>query len=249
MGSSTVIVGDAVSDKPIQTIRTPKPYPHGIAIHDGIDRILITETIKPDLTEPGETITVIEASTGKVLNSHKVSNKPSPAGVAPVEILFVPGSNPPVAYVTNMFGASLWVATWDPEKKDFVVEESVDLGPLKGNVPLEMYFNEAGDRLYITTANPGQFHIFEMGDDVRHPKHLGAIPAAGGAHHVAFTKDGRYAYVQNNLLGLPDMNDGSITVIDMKTQKVLNSIDTFKAQGLLPNLIVLLPEWNDPAGH
>ncbi len=249
MGSSTVIVGDAVADKPIQTIRTAKPYPHGIAIHDGIDRILITGTIKHDLTEPGETITVIEASTGKVLNSHKVSKKPSPSGEAPVEILFVPGSNPPVAYVTNMFGASLWAATWDPEKKDFVVEESVDLGPLKGNVPLEMYFNEAGDRLYITTANPGQFHIFEMGDDVRHPKHLGAIPAAGGAHHVAFTKDGRYAYVQNNLLGLPDMNDGSITVIDMKTQKVLNTIDTFKAQGLLPNLIVLLPEWNDPAGH
>ncbi len=38
MGSNAVIVGDAVSDKPIQTISTPKPYPHGIAIHDGIDR-------------------------------------------------------------------------------------------------------------------------------------------------------------------------------------------------------------------
>jgi DNA-binding beta-propeller fold protein YncE len=90
MGSNAVIVGDAVSDKPIQTISTPKPYPHGIAIHDGIDRILITETIKHDLTEPGETITVIEASTGKPLNSHKVSDKASPSGVAPVEIVFFP---------------------------------------------------------------------------------------------------------------------------------------------------------------
>ena len=249
MGSSTVIVGDAVADKAIQTIRTSKPYPHGIAIHDGIDRILITGTIKDDLTEPGETITAIEASTGKVLNSHKVSTKPSPSGVAPVEVVFVPGTNPPVAYVTNMFGASLWAATWDPKKEDFVVGEAVDLGPVNGNVPLEIYFNEAGDRFYLTTAIPGQFHIFEVGDDITHPKHLGAIPAAGGAHHVAFTKDGKYAYVQNNLLGLPDMNDGSITVIDMKTEKALKSIDTFKAQGLLPNLIVLLPEWNDPAGH
>jgi DNA-binding beta-propeller fold protein YncE len=249
MGSSTVIVGDAVSDKAIQTIRTSKHYPHGIAIHDGIDRILITGTIKHDLTEPGETITAIEASTGKVLNSHKVSTKPSPSGVAPVEVLFVPGTNPPVAYVTNMFGASLWAATWDPKKEDFVVGEAVDLGPVNGNVPLEMYFNKAGDRFYLTTAIPGQFHVFEVGDDVMHPKHLGAIPAAGGAHHVAFTKDGKYAFVQNNLLGLPDMNEGSITVIDMKTQTALSRIDTFKEQGLNPNLIVLLPEWNDPAGH
>jgi DNA-binding beta-propeller fold protein YncE len=218
-------------------------------VHDGIDRILVTETIKHDLTEPGETITAIEASTGKVLNSHKVSTKPSPAGVAPVEILFVPGSNPPVAYVTNMFGASLWAATWDPAKEDFVVEEAVDLGPVNGNVPLEMYFNEAGDRFYLTTAIPGQFHIFDISQDPKRPKLLKSLPAAGGAHHVAFTKDGKYAYVQNNLLGLKDMNDGSITVIDMKTEKAVGSINTFKEQGLNPNLIVLLPEWNDPAGH
>ena len=63
MGSSAVIVGDAIADKPIKTIRTPKPYPHGIAIHSGIDRILITETISHELKNPGETITAIEAST------------------------------------------------------------------------------------------------------------------------------------------------------------------------------------------
>ncbi len=66
---------------------------------------------------------------------------------------------------------------------------------------------------------------------------------------MAFTKDGQYAFVQNNLLSLPDMSDGSITVIDLKEEKVVKSIDTFKDQGLNPNLIVLLPEWNDPAGH
>ena len=248
MGSNAVIVGDAVSDKPIQTISTPKPYPHGIAIHDGIDRILITETIKHDLTEPGETITVIEASTGKPLNSHKLSDKPSPSGVAPVEILFIPGTTPPVAYVTNMFGASVWGAFWNPAKKDFDVQQVLDLAPLNGGVPLEMYFNAAADRFYLTTANPGQFHIFGI-DDPKNPKLLKTIPAAGGAHHVAFTKDGQYAFVQNNLLGLEGMNDGSITVIDLKEESVVKSINTFKDRGLNPNLIVLLPEWNDPAGH
>ena len=249
MGSNAVIVGDAVTDKPIKTIATPKPYPHGIAVHEGIDRILITETIKHDLTEPGETITAIEASTGTPLKSYKVSTKPSPAGEAPVEILFVPGSNPPVAYVTNMFGASLWTAEWDPKKKDFTVEQAIDLAPINGNVPLEMYFNAKGDRFYLTTANPGQLHIFDIGNGPKQPKLLKSIATAGGAHHVAFTKDGRYAFVQNNFLGLPGMNDGSITVIDMKTEEVINSVDTFKDQGLIPNSIVLLPEWNDPAGH
>ena len=249
MGSNAVIVGDAVSDKPIQTINTPKPYPHGIAIHDGIDRILITETIKHDLTEPGETITVIEASTGKPLNSHKVSTKPSPSGVAPVEILFVPKSDPPVAYITNMFGASLWTATWDAAKKDFNVQQAIDLAPLNGGVPLEMYFNKAADRLYLTTANPGKLHIFDLSGGPLAPKLLKTIDAAGGARHVAFTKDGRYAFVQNNLLGLDGMNDASITVVDLNEEKVIKSMNTFKNRGLNPNLIVLLPEWNDPAGY
>ncbi len=158
MGSNKVIVGDAVSDKPIQSISTPKPYPHGIALHDGIDRILITGTIKHDLTDPGETITVIEASTGKPLNSHKLSDKPSPSGVAPVEILFVPRSNPPVAYVTNMFGGTLWAAQWDPAKRDFDVSQVFDFNPIKVGMPLEMYFNPKADRLYVTTASPGNFH-------------------------------------------------------------------------------------------
>ena len=249
MGSNAVIIGDAIGDKPFKTVATPKPYPHGIAIHEDIDRILITGTIKHDLTEPGETITVIEASTGKPLSSHKVSDKPSPAGVAPVEVLFVPGSSPPVAYITNMFGASLWAATWDPGKKDFDVGQVLDLTPLNGGVPLEMYFNPEGDRFYLTTASPGQLHIFDISKGPKAPKLLKSIPTANGAHHVAFTKDGRYAFVQNNLLGLPGMSDGSITVVDLAKGEVVASVDTLKNQGLNPNLIVLLPEWNDPAGH
>jgi DNA-binding beta-propeller fold protein YncE len=198
MGSQNVIVGDAVSDKPTKTISVPKPYPHGIAIHDGIDRVLITSTVRPsDLKDPGETMTVIEASTGKVLSTHKLSNKPSPAGEAPVEILFVPGANPPVAYVTNMLGGTLWTAKWNPEKKDFDVRQAFDFGPTNSGVPLEMYFNKNADRLYVTTAKPGHFHIFDLSKDPADPKLIKSIPAAEGAHHVAFTQDWRYAFVQN----------------------------------------------------
>lgn len=156
MGSSKLIIGDAASDQPTKTVSLPKPYPHGIAIHSGIDRLLLTNTVRAsDLKDAGEMITVVEASTGKVLATHKVSNKPSPAGEAPVEILFVPGANPPVAYITNMFGGTLWTATWNPQKKDFDVAQVFDFATVKSGIPLEIYFSGKANRLYVSTAKPG----------------------------------------------------------------------------------------------
>ena len=249
MGSNKVIVGDRATDRVIRIIDVPK-YPHGIAVHNGIDRLLVASTVRAsDLGDPGETITAVEASTGKVLSTHKVTQKPSPAGDAPVEILFVPRSNPPVAYITNMYGGTLSVAVWDPTKKDFNVRQAFDFAPHKAGVPLEMYFNKEADRFYVTTAKPGHFHIFDISGDPTQPKLLKTLPAAEGAHHVAFTKDWRYAFVQNSLLNLPGMSDGSITVIDLKTETVIGSIDTLKNEGFNPNSMVLLPEWNDLAGH
>ena len=249
MGSQAMIVGDAVADKALKTVQVGVPYPHGIAIHNGIDRILVTSTVRAsDLGDAGEAINAIEASSGKVLGSYKVSNKPSPAGDAPVEILFVPGANPPVAYVTNMYGGTLWTATWNAAKKDFDVAQVHDFATQKAGVPLEIYFNKKGDRMYVTTAKPGQVHIFDTTKPAQ-PKLLKSIPAAEGAHHVAFTKDGRYAFVQNALLNLPGMSDGSITVIDLKAENVVRSVDTLKNAGYNPNSIVLLPQWNDLAGH
>ena len=43
--------------------------------------------------------------------------------------------------------------------------------------------------------------------------------------------------------------NGSITVIDLRQEKVVGSVDTLKNQGFNPNSIVLLPEWNHLAGH
>ena len=250
MGSQNVIVGDAVADKPLRSIALPKPYPHGVAIHEGIDRMLVTSTVRAtDLKDAGETISVVELSTGKPLASHKVSGKPSPAGEAPVEVVFLPASSPPLAYVTNMYGGTLWAAAWNPAKKDFEVAQAFDFGSVKSGVPLEMYVNAKGDRLYVTTAKPGHFHILDISKDAKAPQLLKSLPAAEGAHHVAFTKDWRYAFVQNALLSLPGMSDGSITVIDLEKEEVIGSVDTLKKQGFNPNSIVLLPEWNHPAGH
>jgi DNA-binding beta-propeller fold protein YncE len=250
MGSDAVIIGDAVTDTPRRTITLPLKYPHGIAIHNGIDRILVTSTVRAsDLGDPGEAIGVLEASTGRWLGEIKVSTKPSPAKAAPVEILFVPKSDPPVAFVTNMYEGTLAALTWNPATKSFDFSQAFDFGPMKMGVPLEMYFTPGGGTMYVTTAKPGHLHVFDVGKNPAVPVHKKAIPAAEGAHHVAFTRDWKYAFVQNTLLNLPGMSDGSITVIDLEHGDVVASVDRLKETGYNPNCIVLLPKWNHLAGH
>ncbi len=251
MGSNVVIKGNAMTDQVQQLISMPKLYPHGIAINSSIDRILVTSTVRAsDLKDPGETITVVQASTGKVLGHHKVSTKDSPSGEAPVEVLFVPNINPPVAYITNMFGNTLWTATWNSKTNDFDVAKAYDFANSGASVPLEIYFLNNSTRMYISTANPGHMHIFDIsGDNLHKPKLIKTLKGEEGSHHIAFTKDNQYAFIQNAFINLPGMNDGSITVVDLKKQQVIDTITTFKDMGYNPNSIVLLPEWNDLAGH
>jgi hypothetical protein len=77
--------------------------------------------------------------------------------------------------------------------------------------------------------------------DPQHPKFLKSIPAAAGAHHLVLSQDEHYLFVQNSLLNLPGLSDGSITVIDLVKGEPIASVDTLKNQGLNPNCIVLLP--------
>jgi len=145
--------------------------------------------------------------------------------------------------------AQLAAAVWDPQANDFRIEEIIDFLKLDTGVPLEIYFNGSADRLYVTTAKPGHLHIFDISKDPLKPVLIKSLAAAEGAHHVAFTKDWAYAFVQNTLLNLPGLSDGSVTVIDLKNEKVVSSMDALRDAGYNPNSIVLLPQWNDPAGH
>ncbi len=254
MGSSNVIVGDAQTDKVIKVIAADSEkafirYPHGISINDDIDRMIVTSTVRPsDLGDAGETVAVIQTSTGKVLSSHKLSDKPS-SGAAPVEVVFLPGSKPPVAYINTMFGGALWTATWNASNKNFDFQQAFDFNAVKQGVPLEIYFNDNNDRMYITTANPGYFNIFDISGSVLKPKLIKAIPTAGGAHHVVFSPDEQYAFVQNSFLNLPDMSDGSISVIDLKKQEFKTNINTLKDQGFNPNCIIMMPKWHHDVAH
>ena len=244
MGSSNVIVGDAVTDRPLRAIAAPHPgpayvrWPHGIALNTTIDRLLVTDTISPDLKNPGESVTVIEASSGRVLSTHKLTMKPE-AKSAPVEITFHPGPTP-VTFVTNMTEAALWMGVWDAARKAFDFRVADDLTKRGQGFPLEMEYNTKGDRLYVSVAQPGVVNVYDVSDPAR-PRFLRSIPAAPGAHHLVFSPDEKYLFVQNSLLNLPGMDDGSITVIDVAQGKVIRSINTLKDAGYNPNCIVLLP--------
>jgi DNA-binding beta-propeller fold protein YncE len=249
MGSNNIIVGDAQSDKPIATIGNGGAsdkfikYPHGVTLNDELDRILVTSTVNPsDLNDAGETISVIQASTRAILSTHKLSHKPSPSGEAPVEIAFLPNHKPELAYIDNMYGGALWAATWRPETKDFTFQKVFDFAGTGQSIPLEMGFNEEGNRLYMTTAKPGAFSIFDIADPYK-PKLLTTIPTAGGAHHFVISPDNRYAIVQNSFINLPEMDDGSVSVIDLQQNKVVATVDVLKAAGLTPNCIIAMPGW------
>ena len=250
MGSSVVVTGDAVKDTYTKTIALDTPYPHGIAIHEGIDRMLLTSTVRAsDLKDPGEVLAVLELSTGRELGQLKVSDKPSPSGVAPVEVVFVPGSDPPVAWTTNMFGNTLWTASWNPDTGEFEAAQGFDFAEHGASVPLELYFSADGKEMYVTTANPGHLHFFDLSDGGRKATLTKTLATGEGAHHVAFDKGGRYAWVQNSFINLPGMSEGSITTVSLADRTVVNHIRTFQEDGFNPNCIVLLPEWNDPMGH
>ncbi len=249
MGSASVIVGDVKTDKIIDVIRIPGTYPHGLAVNTKINRILVTSTVKGDLTEPGETITEIDATSHKILDSHKLSLKPSPSGEAPVEILFVPNSEQAIAYVTNMFGNTLWTLTWDEGQKKFNKEQVFDFAAVDAGVPLEIYFNQNVDKMYVTSGSPGYLHIFDLAAGKGKPKLMKSLKTGQGSHHVAFTTDGKWGFVQNSLLNLPGLSSGTINVVNLEKEEVVATIDTLVNMGLNPNVIMLLPSDNEFAGH
>ena len=252
MGSGNVIVGDVASDEVVGEIELPGTYPHGLAVNTAIDRILVTSTITPDLTGPDEFVSVVRASDLEPLGKIRMSDAESPSKVAPVEVFFVPGAEPATAIVTNMFGHTLEALVWDAETQDFDRETIYDFAKNGAHVPLEIYFNDDAnpDRMYVTTAmKPGHLHIFDISEGPTKPKLLKQITTADGAHHVGFTPDFKYGFVQNSFINLPDMSDGSVSVVDLESGEVIASMDTLKNAGFNPNSLTLLPDWNHLAGH
>lgn len=254
MGSSNVIVGDAHMDKVIRIIGSEDQQrfiqnPHGIGLNQSVDRLLVTGTIRPDLTHPGNTVTEIQASTGKIVATHKISAPGFQGGSSPVEAVFIPHSQPAQAYINTMFEGRLWLATWQDQAKQFQFKPVFDFADVKQGVPLEIYFSRDHKKLYVSTAKPGALNLFDISVNPEQPRLLKSIPTAAGAHHVVISPDERFAIVQNNFLNLPEMNDGSISVIDLQKMEKIASINTLKDKGWKANSILMMPQWHTDDAH
>lgn len=241
MGSDMVAVFDARTDTLLSQIQAPAPadafikHPHGISVNERLDVMVVTETISPALDDPGASVTAIEFSTGNVLATYPVA-KTQGTPSAPVEVLFLPGQS--IAYVTGMLDASLWKMNWNASTQSFDVAMIDDGEPRGQSWPLEMYVGPDGN-LYVSFAQPGVVNVYDI-QNPQAPRLMRTLPADAGAHHIAFSDDGKFMFVNNNLLSLPGMNAGTISAVDLTTGKLIAQLDDFIKQGLQPTSLVFL---------
>lgn len=246
MGSSVIVEGDMETDEVLRVVPTPDPWPHGISARDDLGLLFATSTTDPaDETRFGDAVTAFDLDTLEPIGRYSTATEgDGPSG--PVEIFFVPGAEVPTAYITNLASGDMTVMHWKEEIGDFHLHQGIDFAALGQSMPLEVYFNEDATRAYVTTAAPGHINILDI-TDAEHPRHLAAVPAAPGAHHVAFSPDGQIAFVQNGLMNIDGINDGSISVIDLDAAEPIGSIDTFREAGFTVNMIEVMPD--APGGH
>ena len=64
--------------------------------------------------------------------------------------------------------------------------------------------------------------------------------AQQGAHHVLFSPDNQYMFVQNNLLNLDGINAGTISVVDFKSGELITTLDDFVEDGMMIESLDLL---------
>lgn len=236
MGSDKIIIFDGNTDRKIGEIlsdKTQNPdafvkYPHGISADETIDRMIVTETVSPALEDPGTTVSIIEYSTGKVLpNIELLQDENTPS--SPVEVQFHPKQH--IAYVSGMLDGTIWVLDWNEETKTFDTKLVDDGKTRDQNMPLDITFGPHGN-MYVSFATPGVVNEYSL-EDPKQPKLLRTLPAEHGAHHILFSPDNQYMFVQNNLLNLEGINAGTISVVDFKTGNLITTLDKFTDQGMM----------------
>jgi len=236
MGSDNILVFDAKTDQLIGEIfadQNENPdaftkYPHGISADESIDRMIVTQTVSPALDDPQSSVSIIEFSTGKVLSTIELA-KDLDTPSAPVEVLFHPDY--PVAYVSGMLDATIWVLEWDESTKLFN-PTLVDDGTKREHTwPLDLNIGPKGN-LFVSFAIPGVVNEYSL-KTPQQPELLRTLPAMPGAHHTLFSEDGKYMYVQNNLLNLDGLNSGTISVVDLASGIQVAIVDDILENGMM----------------
>jgi hypothetical protein len=228
-------ISGSIDDHPDKFIM----YPHGISIFEDKKLAMVTSTIHPDLISGvGNTCTLIDMNTYKIIKTYLVADSAKDLS-SPVEVLLLRNEFPLYALVNTMIGGDIWMASFNNEQKNYNNFNRVLKGASLGlGWALEFYI--ANDKkLYVSFAQPGKVLVFDI-SHLPDMKLLKILPASKGAHHMAFfnTKSGRSVVaIQNNLLNLPELNSGTIDVVDVNTGEKLGSVDMRNKYQLLPESI------------
>ena len=212
-------------------------YPHGISANEEIDRMIVTQTVSPALDDPQSSVTIIEFSTGKVLSTIELT-KSAEIPSAPVEVLFHP--DVPLAYVSGMLDSTIWVLDWNETTKSFEPTLVDDGTEREHSWPLDLNIGPKGN-LYVSFAVPGVVNEYSL-ENPKQPELLRTLPAQPGAHHILFSEDGKYMFVQNNLLNLDGLNSGTISVVDLTSGNLIATIDDLLDNGMMIESVDLIYE-------
>ncbi len=236
MGSDNVMVFDAKTDQLIGEISSNQEqnpdayikYPHGLSSDEKINRMIVTQTISPALDDPQSSVSIVELSTGNVLSTIELAKNPDTPS-APVEVMFHPDES--IAYVTGMLDGTIWALIWDEQTESFE-PKLVDDGTLREHSwPLDLSMGPKGN-LFVSFAVPGVVNEYSL-QNPEQPELIRTLPAQPGAHHVLFSTDGQYMFVQNNLLNLDGLNSGTISIVDLNSGSLVATIDDLVDQGMM----------------
>lgn len=243
----SVGVFNANNNQLIKTIKAPiqeNPnkfimYPHGISVNEEKGLMMVTSTIHPDLTSGfGNTCTLLDLNTYEVKETYQVADSPTDMS-SPVEVLLLRGKFPQYALATTMLGGDIWIAPYNTTTKKYDAFTKIFDGSTQGlGWTLEMYIDD-NNRLYVSFADPGKVLIFDI-SNLPQLKLIKTLTADKGAHHMVFfkTKKGKEVVaVQNNLLNIPNLNSGTISVIEIESGKTLGTVDLRGKYGILPESI------------
>ncbi|MGU3373932.1 YncE family protein [Chryseobacterium sp. M5A1_1a] len=240
-------VFNANNNQLIKTIKSPiqdNPnkfimYPHGISINEEKGLMMVSSTIHPDLTTgTGNTCTLLDLNTYELKETYQVADSPTDMS-APVEVLLLRGKFPQFALATTMLGGDIWIAPYNATTKKYDAFTKIFDGSTQGvGWALEMYIDDT-NKLYVSFADPGKVLVFDL-SNLPQLTLLKTFTADKGAHHMAFfkTKSGKEVVaVQNNLLNIPNLNSGTINVIEISTGKNLGTVNLRTRYGILPESI------------
>jgi hypothetical protein len=246
----SVGVFDAVSHELMDDIVAPESagapfilYPHGISANEELGLMMVTSDAHPDgVSGVGNTVTLIDIETREPLDTYLVADDTSDL-TETVEVLMLRDDLPPYTLVSTVSDASIWVSGYDENTERFGTFERRFDGRDEGlGVALEFYIHArpGGEQeLYVSFAHPGAVLVFGLDELPRLPLRR-TIEAAPGAHHMVFfeTRSGRDAIViQNNLINIDGLNEGTLTVHDTLTGELIGEVDLPATEQLLPESI------------